>query len=91
MIDITARLFAVLLDPAAWILCAGAAAMIGDYRIAVPFGAALCAGLLLSFAPAWSFSHLSIGLAAGAIQAATGLFLWRLVPDRLKSAMTDKA
>lgn len=76
-----------LIDPLAIVMCAGLAPFIGSYRIAVPVGAAVYLALMLGLSNPSLYGALS-ALFAGAVLAAIGLFLWRLVPSSFKRAMT---
>jgi hypothetical protein len=62
--------------------------MIGAYRVAVPLGAVLYAGLHLGLVDHASPGALLLSAGAGAMQSAAGLFLWQRVPERFKRAMT---
>jgi len=79
------------MDPVALLLCAGSAAMIGVYRVALPVGAILYGGLHLGLADHVSWETLLLSVCAGALQSAAGLFLWRCVPSRFKRAMIERS
>jgi len=82
-------LVARMLDPAAIILCAGSAPMIGAYRVAVPVGALLYSSLQLGLVDEFSWLGLLTSATAGAVLSASGLFLWQRIPKRFKRAMTS--
>ena len=78
-------LAARLIDPLAILLCAGSAAMIGQYRVAVPVGAVIYLVLALSLSKPSAIS-LAASIIAGASLSALGLFIWRKVPHDFKKA-----
>lgn len=85
---ILAASLAKMLDPVAAALCIGSAAMIGSYRVAVPVGAGIYLVLTLAFG--WSTWHYLVGAClAGSALSALGLFLWRLIPGKVKARFID--
>lgn len=82
-------LAARLVDPIAIVLCAGSAAMIGAYRVAVPVGGALYLAIVLAIGVRSPFS-LAVTAIAGCILSAIGLFLWRKVPSSFKQKLTNE-
>lgn len=81
---------AMLLDPIVLIACWVTAAMIGAYRVAIPVCAAVAFAIFagLSGHPLTWLNALLFAL-IGAIHGGLGLWLWRLVPSRVKRAFVS--
>lgn len=84
-----ASIAARMVDPIAIVLCAGSAAMIGAYRVAVPVGGALYLAIVLAIGVRSPFS-LAVTVIAGCLLSALGLFLWRKVPSSFKQKLTNE-
>ena len=82
---------AKLLDPLAFLLCAGTAAFLGIYRVAVPVGALIYGALYLGLSDKSSLESFFASALAGAVFSTIGLFAWSKVPNGFKRAMVRQA